>query len=169
MKIIEALKQLKDLERKARDLTDKIGKHCADMDYEQPIYSDQRTQIQSWLQSQRDVVREICRLKFCIQKTNVNTRVVIVLDGNNVERSITEWIERRRTLAALERQAWQALNNRGLKDLRLQQSAGQIVDAKVRYYYDPVQRDRMVEALSAEPALINAKLEIINATTDLME
>lgn len=169
MKIIEALKQAKDLERKTKDILDKIQKYCADMDYETPVYQDQRGQVSQWLQAYRDICREIGRLKFCLSRTNVSTQVKIVIDGNEVTRTITEWIERRKKLCTMEREAYKALTNRNLKDIRVQQSAGQIVEAKVRYYYDPLLRDKMVDILSSEPSLIDSKLEIINATTDLIE
>ncbi len=169
MKIIEALKQVKDLDRKTKDILDKIQKYCADMDYETPVYQDQRAQVSQWLQSYRDLCREQGRLKYCLSRTNVNTKVTIIIENNEVTRSITEWIERRKTLCKTERQAYAALTNRGLKDMRTQQSAGQIIECKVRYYYDPLLRDHMMDILGAEPALIDSKLEIINATTDLME
>ena len=41
------------------------------MDYETPVYQDQRGQVSQWLQSYRDICREIGRLKFCLSKTNV--------------------------------------------------------------------------------------------------
>lgn len=169
MKIIEALKQVKDLVRKSSDIKQKIAMYCADMDYETPVYADQKTQVAQWLQSYKDIVREIGRLKYCIQKTNVTVRVTIVIDGNEINKSIAEWIDRRRSLAELEKMAWAVLSNKGLKDLRCQQSTGQIVDAKVRYYYDPKEKDRMIEILSSEPNLIDGKLEIVNAITDLVE
>ena len=169
MKIIEALKQVKDLERKTNDIKERLQKYCADMDYETPVYQDQRGQVSAWLQSYKDICREIGRLKFRLSKTNVNTNVTINIDGTDVTKSIVEWIERRKKLCALEKQGYAALSNRNLKDIRVQQSAGQIVEAKVRYYYDPLLRDKMLDILNAEPSLIDSKLEIINATTDLME
>lgn len=169
MKIIEALKKTKDLERKARDLVEKIRNHCSDMDYETAVYGHQTEQISKWMQAHKDIIQEIGRLKFCIQKTNVMTPVTIVLNGNDVTKSIAEWIFRRKTLAGLEKQSWAALSNRGLKDLRLQQSQGQIVEAKVRYYYDPREKDRMMDMLDSEPSLIDSKLEMVNAITDLIE
>jgi len=45
MKIIEALKKIKDLQRKADDIKDKIGTYCADLDCENPVYVDQKLQI----------------------------------------------------------------------------------------------------------------------------
>lgn len=169
MKIIEALKKIKYLELKCKDLVDKIKNNCCDMDYETPVYTDQKIQVSEWLQSHKDVVREIGKLKYNLQKTNVLTKVTITIDGHDVTKSITEWIDRRRTLAETEKQAWLILSNRGLRDMRLQQSSGQVVDAKVRYYYDPKQRDKQIEVLTSEPSLINSRLEIINATTDLIE
>jgi hypothetical protein len=169
MKIIEALKKIKDLARKATDIKERIRNYCTDMDYENPVYPDQKAQVSEWLQSYKDLVREIGRIKYCIQKTNVMTKVTITLDNNDVSKSITEWIERRKNLAGMEKEAWSALTNRGLKDVRLQQSQGQIVEAKVRYYFDPKHRDKMLDVLSSEPSLIDSKLEIINAITDLIE
>ena len=41
MKIIEALKKIKDLRRKADDLKDKVKQHCADLDCETSPYHTQ--------------------------------------------------------------------------------------------------------------------------------
>lgn len=168
MKIIEALKQIKDLTRKADDLRDKVRSHCADMDYEAPLYPDQKAQVSQWLQAHRDVVKNIGDLKFSIQKTNINTFVTINLDGADITKTITEWISRRKELALKEREVWSSLWDKNLKDLRLQQSAGQIIDAKVRRYYDPIERDRRMSSLASEPSIIDGKLEIVNAITDLL-
>lgn len=169
MKIIEALKKIKDLTRKSNDIRAKIQLHCADMEYETPIYPNQKEMISSWLQSHRDIIREIGRLKFCLAKTNVNVMVTISLGDMEITHSILEWINRRKDLAKLERSAWEVLSNRGLKDIKAQQSAGQIVDIKLRYYYDIKEKDKWMELLSSEQSLIDAKLEIVNAITELME
>jgi hypothetical protein len=168
MKIIEALKQIKDLKRKADDVREKLKTHCCDMDYETPLYPDQKSQVSNWLQMHRDLVREIGRLKFCLAKTNLHTSVTITIGDNEITKTIYEWIERRRELAGLEKQAWDALTNRNLREGKVQQSQGQVVDVKIRYYFDPIQRDRLVSQLSSEPQLIDGKLEVVNATTDLV-
>ena len=51
MKLIEALKQTKDLKRKAEDLRRKIGQFCAYLSHETPTYADQKKQVAEWLQS----------------------------------------------------------------------------------------------------------------------
>jgi hypothetical protein len=169
MKIIEALKKTKDLNRKCLDLLEKIKLYCADMDIETPTYPDQSRQMSEWLQSYKDIVREIGRLNYCIQKTNVMTKVTVVIDNNEITKSITEWIGRRKDLAKLERMSWAALSNRNLRDNKFQQSQGTIVDCKVRLYFDPKQKDKMMDILASEPSLIDSKLEIVNAITDLIE
>ena len=168
MKIIEALKQVKDLQRKASDLIIKIKNHCADMDYENPVYPDQKGQINQWVQAHRDIVHEISRLRFCIQKTNVTVNVKITIGDHIIDKTIAEWIHRRKDLSQLESMAWTALTDRGLKDSRIQ-FTNEVKDCKKRLYFDPALKDRMLSVLQSEPSLIDGKLEIVNAITDLIE
>lgn len=140
------------------------------MDFETPAYPDQKVQVSSWLQAYRDICREIGRLKFCLSKTNVNTKVTIVIDGHEVTKTITEWIERNKKLCAMEKMAYTALfPGTKCKEARIQQTNGTILECKIRYYYDVVMKDKILDILNAEPALIDAKLEMVNAITDLME
>ena len=169
MKIIEALKQLKDLKRKLSDLEGKTLHHSADLDFETPQYQDQRVVVAGWVQAYVDIVRELERLQYRIQKTNLNTMVTITLGANDVTKSITQWIYRRKELSALEARVWSSLTNKNLKDSRLQTTSGNVIDAKIRLYFDPLQRDKALEVLKSEPSLINGRLEIVNAITDLME
>ena len=114
MKLIEAMKTLKHLQEKAADLRDKVSKHCADLDFETPVYTDQKEQIQQWMQSHQDTLQEIGRLRVAIQRTNLATTVVIELDGKNVTKNIAEWIHRRKDLAKLDLEMWSKLGDRNL-------------------------------------------------------
>jgi len=169
MKIIEALKQIKDINRRVEELKDKIAKHCMDLDYETPIYENQTEQIKNWLQTRRDLIQEILRLKKCIQVTNLLTEVTITIGDNHITKSIAEWIIRRQTLAKLELEAWERLGIKPLKEGAIQTSAGEKKDVKIRRYYSSEERDKMISALRAEPVLIDSQLEIVNAVTDLLE
>lgn len=172
MKIIEALKKVKDLRKKIDDITSKIKMHAADLDCETPVYPDQKRQVSEWLQSVHDITKEILKLKYRIQKTNVNTPVTIELGGQHVTKFITEWIERRKNLAEIERQSWLALNDKGLKETypsqKLTANSPEIV-VKRRLYFDASERDAKVELFRSEPSTIDATLEIINAVTDLLD
>ena len=62
MKLIQAMKQIKDLQRKAEDLRGKVAIHCAHMSYETATYGDkQREQVREWLQAHADILKEILR------------------------------------------------------------------------------------------------------------
>lgn len=169
MKIIEALKLVKDLQRKAEDLQGKVQRHSAHLSYETPTYPDQKSQVAAWVQSHTDIVREIARLRCCIQRTNVTTPVTIELDGNHVTKPIAEWIHRRRDLAKLEAQMYRQLTDRGLKEGSAKNTMGETVDVKIVRCYDPAARDHRLAALDSEPSIIDGRLEIVNATTDLVE
>ena len=171
MKIIEALKKIKDLKRKADDLKEKIGKYCADLDCDTPTYPDQRREVEKWLQSHSDIIKEICHLRTAISRTNLMTDVAIELGGKYVTKCIAEWIHRRKDLAKEEEQAWRKLNDKGLGEeyrRRFTEKSPEVV-IKRRLYFDASQRDNMVELYRSEPSIIDATLEITNAVTDLIE
>ena len=168
MKIIEAMKEIKRLEEKVLDLGGKLGVHCVDLDYENPIYPNQREKIKEWLQSCHDSIKESQRLKIAIQKTNLDTIVSIELGDKKVEHSITEWILRRRIYANMEQVVWRALTTRGLKEGQFKNTAGEIFQTKIRLYFDPVERDKKIEEYRSEPNIIDRTLEVVNATTELV-
>jgi len=169
MKIIEAMKQIKDLQRKAEDLRQKVGNHSADLDYETPLYENQKLQVAEWLQAHSDIMKEILRLRVAIQRTNILTEVTITLAGKDVTKSIAEWIHRRRDLAGYEQNAWGRLTDRNLREGTITQSTGQLKEVKIRRYFDPLVRDRKIEEFRSEPHQIDSTLEVVNAVTNLIE
>jgi len=170
MKIIEGLKKVKDLTKKVEDLHIKIEKAAADTELDTPLYSDQRTKVSAWLQAVHDILLEIELLKYRIQKTNILTDVVIELGNKNITKSISQWIMRRQLYASQEKKAWQQLTDRGLQTQAARSSnTSDVKYYKVRRYFDPEERDKMVSLYDSEPSIIDGKLEIINAITDLLE
>ena len=170
MKIIEALKKVKDLQKKAEDLRSKISKHSAHLSTEKPVYENQKQQIGEWLQAHSDLLKEILRLRICIQKTNLATSVTIELGKESVTKTIAEWVHRRRDLATQERAAWAGLTDRGLQETKVRNSqTSEITEITIVRYYDPAYRDNLVSVFEFEPSIIDAKLEVINAVTDLLE
>lgn len=170
MKLIEALKSLKDLETKAADLRTKISQHCAYLTIETPTYANQPSQVRSWLQAHEDLTREIARLHVAITRTNLNTVVTIQLGNCTVGKTITEWIVRRRILAEKDRLAWECLGDRGLKEQNFKSSPDSAVtQVRIVRCFDPVERDEKVVLYKSEPGLIDRALEVANAMTDLKE
>ncbi len=168
MKIIEGLKKVKYLEKKADDIKRLIAHHCVDMDYESPVYPDQTKQVNEWIQGYEDLLKLISNIQYRIQKTNVMTVLKIELDGKVIEKSIAGWILRRRKLSQMELSMYQAITDRNLQGGNVQFTS-KTVEAKVRRYYDPRVRDRKIALLTSEPFEIDAQLEIMNAVTDLLE
>ena len=168
MKLIEALKEIKELQRKTGDLRDKVGKHSAHLSMETPLYQDQAAQVKEWIQAHSDILKEILRLRIAIQRTNLAVEVTIELNGKNVTKTIAEWIHRRRDLATDECKMWQKLTDRGLKEGRFKESTDEIKEVKIIRCYDAKEKDRNIDLYSKEPVLIDAKLEITNAVTDLI-
>jgi hypothetical protein len=167
MKIIEALKGIKALRKKQDDLCRKIRDNAALLSIHTPPYGDkQKETVDGWLQAVEALSQEIAEISLRLQITNLKTNVTIELEGLDVTRSIAYWIIRRRSLVPADFKAWRALTDRGLEEQRLPGSDE--TTALVRFY-DSARRDAKLVALGEEPSIIDAKLEIANATTDLLE
>lgn len=170
MKLIQAMKQLKELMTKAEDLREKVKKFCADLTIETPTYPDQRATVTGWIQSHGDIIKRIGELRLAIQRTNLATMVTIELDGKPVTKPIASWIYRRKDLATLEGTMWAQLTDRNLKEQNLQTApGGAVTEVRIRRYFDPAERDTKREQYRSEPSIIDGTLEVVNATTDLME
>lgn len=176
MKLIEAMKQVKDLLIKADDLRKKIANHSAILSLETPVYENQAEQIKKWLQAHEDIMQLIGSLQVLIAKTNLNTHVTINF-GNDVQvtKSITEWIVRRgkgtdkNGTAMMDMKAWAALTDRNLREGSVPSSSGgEATKVTIRRFYSPEDRDKKVEMYRSEPHLIDSTLEVINAVTDLL-
>lgn len=169
MKIIEALKKLKSNEGKIADLRMKISQNTARLSYESSQYSDPAAQITEWVQSCRDTMKESERLSHLIHKTNLLTNVTIEIGGKKITKSIDEWIYRRVKGAPSDYSVFQCLTDRNLKETAIKQSDGTLLEVKIVRAYDAEQRDKALAIFREEPTLIDGALEIINATTDLLE
>ena len=167
MKIIEALKKVQDLQRKAEDLRTLVKDHCAISSLETPKYDNQKKQVSEWMQAHNDVLKEILALRLAIQKVNIGTLVTIEIGGKQIEKSIAAWIHRRRDLAKEDLQMWSVLSDRGIQEGMLKGPTGEPFEMKIQRFYDPAERDKNRELYSSEPSIIDGRLEVVNATTDI--
>ncbi len=168
MKIIEAMKKVKQNKEKIADLQNKIGSVCANLSFETPLYgSETGTRIKEWLQSCQDLAQDNVKLLCAIARTNLATNVTIELGGKQVTKTIAEWVWRRREYAKLDLQTFAKLTDRGLKEGQANTSTGVPVAISLVRHYDPQARDAAMAIYQAEPHLIDAALEVVNATTDL--
>lgn len=169
MKIIEAMKRVKQNKEKINDLVVKITAGSAHMSHETPVYPDMKEKLREWAQSCDDLSKENVRLLVAIARTNIGTPVTIKLGDNSVTKSIAEWVWRRREYAALDLRTWQVMTDRNLKEGQVNTSTGVPMDIKIVRNYDPELRDRRMAMFKSEPHEIDAALEVVNAVTDLIE
>jgi DNA uptake protein ComE-like DNA-binding protein len=172
MKIIQALKTIKANEVKIADLTKKIRDNSAILSSQTSAYGDQNAvtaQVQSWVDSIRDIMRDNEQLVSKIHKTNNTVKVSIDLGKNTVTKTIDEWLTRRNTGVDNEMRMLNSLTDKGLTETLQKNSDGSITHITVIRHYDSVKRDEWVSVVSTEKYNIDSALEIVNATTDLVE
>lgn len=171
MKLIEGMKLIKELQIKAADLREKVKQYCADLDFETPMYPDQKRKVAEWIQAHSDVLKEILGLRVNIQRTNLATSVEMEIGSKRIAKSIAEWIHRRRDLATAELSMWQGLTDKNLKEgqfLPATSPGVQPTPVKIRRYYEPTERDQKIELYRTEPGIIDRTLEVVNATTEMV-
>ncbi len=169
MKLIEAMKKVKRNREKIADLHAKISAASAHLSHETPQYEDPKAKVASWVQSCTDLSKECVQLLTAISRTNLETKVTIDLGGKPVEKTIAEWIWRRREFARLDIGTYQKLTDRKLREGTIQSSTGVDMQVTIVRNYDPEERDKMLEMFSDEPSMIDSSLEVANAITDLIE
>lgn len=169
MKIIEALKKIKDLQRKADDLRILVRDHCAISSMDSEKYPNQTQKIDEWMQAHSDILKEILHLRIAIQQTNLAVEVPIEIGEKTVTKTIAEWIHRRRDLAGSEKHMWTSLSDRGIKEGIAKGPSGDNIEIKIRRFYNPDKRDKMIDLYSSEPSIIDSRLEVVNAITNLIE
>ena len=168
MKLIEAMKKVKQNKEKIADLQNKVSQYCANLSFETPLYgSETKTKINEWLQSCADLTQDNINLLCSIAKTNLATSVTVEIGGKQVTKTIAEWVWRRREYAAIDLATYSKLTDRGLKEGSAQTSPGVMTEIKLVRHYDPVVRDEKVSMYRSEPHLIDAALEVVNAVTEL--
>ena len=169
MKIIEAMKKVKQNKEKIIDLQNKIGQVCANHAHETPMYGTETgSKIKEWLQSCQDLAQENIKLLVAIARTNLATSVAVELGGKQVTKTIAEWVWRRREYSKLDLLTFSKLTDRGLKEGQGQTSTGVPFDIRLVRHYDPSQRDAAMAMYQSEPHQIDAALEVVNAVTDLV-
>ena len=170
MKIIEALKKIKENKQKIGELHQRIALNCANQNIETPLYGEETPdKIKEWLQSCTDISQQNVNLLCSIQKTNLQTMVTIELGNKSVTKSISEWVWRRREYARIDQETWSKLGDRNLKEGSYPSSQGVPNELKIVRHFNPSERDEKIDVYRSEPHKIDAALEIVNAVTDLVE
>lgn len=170
MKIIEALKELPLIDKKIARNINQIQTYSSEadnghMDLPFGNAEGQKSEVASLLQSTNDLVARSATIRRVLAVTNATIRVQI--DG--VSRTIAEWISYRTAGFAHQIRALQAQNDKiaqaNLNKVQFDVDAG----VRIARFYDEKKRNDAISEVEALQGQIDARLEMVNATTDLVE
>lgn len=164
MKIIEAMKRVKQNEEKINALQARINAASVSAN---GLETSKR--IEKWMQSCNELRQENVKLLCAIHKTNAATKVPIEIGGRIITKSIVEWLWRRRRYTGTDSATWSRMTDRAWKESNGRSSPEERSPIRIDRYYDPMQSTGIMAVYRSEPHLIDAALEGINATTELIE
>jgi len=168
MKIVEGLKRLRVIEKRLAANRESITRYSSMVSTEKPLFETedkQRKEVTSLIQSCNDLVNEYLKTKKQIEQTNL--KITVEIGGVNY--TISDLLTIKRKLSNLMVKTFYALND-SAGESRLRHASP--VEGKtphvVRFYKEELRNDglRLWQDLYDN---IESRLEVINATTDLIE
>jgi hypothetical protein len=168
MKITEAMKELKLIEKKMMRNNDSIQKYSSQSSHERtffPTAEEQKKEIKNLLHSNYDLMQNYLSLKQKIEKTNLE--VSVEMDGKSY--TLSELLVLKRKLAKLMAQSYQSMNDENAKvNIQSFRFSGSETP-KVERFYDEREKNEGLRKWQDFYDNIDSRLEVINATTDLVE
>ncbi len=166
MKIIEALKELPLIKKKINTNRQRIADYCCLYSFEDSPFGDigdHQKNFDSLLQSSEDLVKRYERIKLALSITNAGIKVTI----NNEEKTIAEWITYRTETGEIQKSIYKSLQVETAQ-ARLRNTAVDLDKGLKRTsFYDEKKRNDNIDHVEDLLGSIDAKLEVVNATTDL--
>ena len=169
MKIIDALKELPLIEKKVHKNAEQVEKYASYGSHVGAEFEDQAQQekeLKSLLQSNKDLLERYRKLKLALSKTNNETVVTI----NDKAMTITEWIIFRNKTSSLATSVYNRLTTRkaesDIRNTQVNLNEGQVVG--IVKCYQEKDKNNALEYVADLYSQIDATLERVNATTDLV-
>lgn len=170
MKLIEALKNLKTIEKRIAKNCASIAQYAAYVSVETPAFETQEKQEQevgALIQSNLDLEIEYLRLKKAIETTNLAINVSIL----GKEYTISELITIRRVAGQFRKSTYAALNTTQAVS-RMQQFYNKGVDAvnppRVVTVYNEKAKNKILADWEDFTSAIDGRMEVVNAETELL-
>ena len=168
MKLIEAMKRLRVIEKRMESNRVSITEYASKLSTEMPRFQTREAQaneVKSLVQSSNDLCSEYLRLKRAIERTNLETYVE--LQGERY--TIADLLVVKRKMAALMVATYRALNDSAAQTRLRSAPKFDGETPKVEVLYDEKQKLENVRKWQDLADIIDSRLEVINATTDLVE
>ncbi|HUW09080.1 MAG TPA: hypothetical protein VM537_05085 [Anaerolineae bacterium] len=170
MKIVEALKRLRIIEKKIAANNTETTAYASGLSTRKPLFESenrQETEVKSITQSSVDLIKEYLRLKRLLDVTNLAVTVEI----NGETRPIAEWLIVKRKVADMAISIYNALNDSAAsgarREDRMYESSGK--SPQIVRYYKEEERLKHLRHWQDLREAIDGRLEVVNATTDLAE
>lgn len=168
MKIVQGLKQLRLIEKKMRANSEAITKYASQLSTERPIFEtekEQESQVTSLIQSNKDLFEEYLQLKDRIDRTNNTIEVTI----NDQTRTINQFLNIYRKLGNLLKQSYVGLNDTNASSKMVRGRGGHEEGTHIVRYYDEKEKNEQIRYWTDLIGEISGSLEVINATTDIVQ
>lgn len=169
MKIIEAMKKIKLIEKKIDDNVRKIEQYSSSVSTERPFFGDEKSQqkeVESLVQANTDLVKEYLKIKRQIETTNL----AVTAEFGGQSYTLSDLLVLRRRLGKKLLETYEAMNTR-YADQRIKFAPADAdgKKAQVIRLYDERKKNENLQMLMEFMSNIDARLEVVNCTTDLVE
>lgn len=171
MKIIEALKELKIIEKKMMRNFESITRYSSIVSIERPHFdteAKQRQEVKSYLQANIDLQERYRDLKKKIERTNLEVKVELL----GQKYTLSDLLIIKRKIAAMMIKTYRSLNDTAAEQRLINYRSDRISEGerpKVVRFYDEEEKNKMLRHWQDLNDIIDSRLEVINATTDLIE
>ena len=168
MKIIEGMKRLRVIEKRMESQRNAVTEYASKLSTEMPRFQtkeDQAKEVASLIQSNNDLCAEYLRIKRSIEYTNL--KVTVELQGKAY--SISDLLVVKRKLADRMVATYRALNDTVARDRLRNAPKFDGETPKVEVLYDERTKLDNIRKWQDLADMIDSRLEVINATTDLIE
>jgi hypothetical protein len=169
VKIIEAMKRLKVILKRIQDNTQQIGVYSSILSTEKPAFeseTEQKKKVSGLVQANTDLMEEYLRLKRAIEATNL--KVTVEIAGRSWV--ISDLLVIKRVLAQPMVNTYNAMSTASA-DQRAMQGFGKTAEGAMPQairMYDETARLKGISEWQEIYSAIDARLEVVNATTDLV-
>lgn len=168
MKLIEAMKRLRLIEKKMDGNCSDITRYSSIVSTERAYFdseTEQKREVIGLVQSNVDLMNEYLKLKRSIEYTNLTVTVSM----GETKYTISDLLVLKRKLAKKMQETFASMNDSGAeRRMRNVSSTGDKPPQVIRLYDEKV-RNEGLRAWSDLYYEIDSRLEVINATTDLHE
>jgi hypothetical protein len=168
MKLIEAMKKIKVIEKKMAKNMEQIQNYASLPSNEKPYFENeekQRKEVKSLIQANNDLLIEYLKIKNAIDKTNLESKIEI----GGIQYSLTDLLVIKRKLAQFMIKTYNSLNdNHAQGKMRNSFNSSDGKTIHIVRFYDETDKNNGLTKWTDLYDNIDSRLEVINATTELI-